>query len=258
MEKAFLILLFFIFGSIIGSFLNVVIYRIPRGKSIKKPAFSFCPECGEKIKWYDNIPLLSYFILRGRCRYCKGKISIRYPFVEFLTGIASVMAFLKTGLSYDYIFTFGFISLMIAITFIDIDFRIIPDELNLIGFIMGIVYSAIKSNLVESLLGSLIGAGFLWGIAYIYLRFRGIEGLGMGDVKMMAFVGAYTGWFGALFTIFVGSFIGAVAGIIGAYLSKSEEKGKFEIPFGPFLSFAAIIYIFFGDIIKNWYLGGIM
>ncbi|WP_457626330.1 prepilin peptidase [Persephonella sp.] len=258
MEKALFLLLFFVFGCIIGSFLNVVIYRIPRGKSIKKPAFSFCPECGQKIKWYDNIPLLSYILLRGRCRHCRKKISLRYPFIEFLTGLASVGAFLKTGLSYDYIFIFGFLSVMIAITFIDIDFRIIPDEINLTGFVMGVLYAALKSDLIESIAGAAVGAGFLWGIAYLYLRLRGIEVLGMVDVKMMAFVGAYTGWFGALFTIFVGSFLGAVVGILGAYISKSEEKGKFEIPFGPFLSFASVIYIFFGESIKNWYLGGMM
>lgn len=258
MENTFFVLASFIFGTIIGSFLNVVIYRLPRGKSIGKPAFSFCPSCGSRIRWYDNIPLISYIVLRGKCRNCKSPISFRYFLVELLTGLSSAFSYLKTGLSYEYFFIFGFVAIMIAITFIDLQFRIIPDQLNFIGFLMGIIYSSLKMNMLDSIAGIFVGAGFLWGIAYFYLRFRGIEGMGMGDIKMMAFVGAYLGWFGALFTIFVGSFVGAVAGIIGAYISKSENKGKFEIPFGPFLAFASVVYLFFGEYIKERYLGGMM
>ncbi|ACO04637.1 MAG TPA: prepilin peptidase [Persephonella sp.] len=247
----------FIFGLIIGSFLNVLIYRLPRGKTALKPAFSFCPSCGNKIKWYDNIPVISYIILKGRCRYCNSRISLRYPLVEILTGMASVFSFIKTGLSLDFIFVFLFLSLMIVITFIDIDFRIIPDQLNLAGFLSGIIYTYFRNDfsMIDAFTGALTGAGILFGIAYFYLKVRGIEGLGMGDVKLMAFVGSYLGWFGALFTIFVGSFIGAVVGIIGAYISRSEDKGKFEIPFGPFLALSATVYLFFGESIKNWYLG---
>ena len=259
META-LYIAFFIFGTIIGSFLNVLIYRLPRGRSIVKPAFSFCPECGKNIKWYDNIPVISYLILKGKCRNCGAKISLRYFVVELITGIASVLSYMKTGLSVEYIFIFIFLSLMIAITFIDIDFKIIPDELNLSGFLTGIVYTFFREDftLLDGLLGAVTGAGFLWAIAYLYMRFRGIEGLGMGDVKMMAFVGMYVGWFGALFTIFVGSFLGALVGGLSAYLLKAEDKGRFEIPFGPFLAFAAVVYIFFGDVVKDWYLGGMM
>ncbi|WP_457627726.1 prepilin peptidase [Persephonella sp.] len=258
MEKLFFYLAFFVFGAIIGSFLNVLIYRLPRGKSPLKPAFSFCPSCGSPIKWYDNIPLLSYLILRGKCRNCGGKIGFRYFFVELLTGVASVVSYLKTGLSYEYIFVFGFLAIIIAITFIDVDFKIIPDQLNLAGFVLGVIYTFIRDDftILDGIIGAVVGAGFLWGIAYIYLKTRGIEGLGMGDVKMMAFVGMYLGWFGALFTIFFGSLIGAVVGIVAAYLSRSEDKGRFEIPFGPFLALAAVIYMFFGDTIKGWYFGG--
>ncbi len=256
-ENILIFPLAFIFGSIIGSFLNVLIYRIPRGKSALKPAFSFCPSCGNKIKWYDNIPIFSYFLLKGRCRYCKSQISLRYPLIEVLTGSASVISFIKAGISFDYIFIFIFLSLMIVITFIDIDFKIIPDELNLTGFLTGIFYAYLRTDfsVIDAIIGAVTGAGILFSIAYFYLKLRGIEGLGMGDVKMMAFVGSYLGWFGSLFTIFIGSFIGAVVGITGAYLSKSEKKGRFEIPFGPFLALSATIYLFFGDTIKNWYLG---
>ena len=247
----------FIFGTIIGSFINVVIYRLPRKGSILRPAFSFCPNCGTTIKWYDNIPIVSYFLLKGRCRVCKNPISKRYPFVEFITGIASVLSLWEAGLSIDYLFIFLFLAILIAITFIDLDFKIIPDELNLTGFILGLIYSFFRKDFtpVDAILGATVGAGILWLIAYSYEKFRGIEGLGFGDVKMMAFVGTYVGWFGSLFTIFFGSLIGAVVGISLAYLNKTEDKGRFEIPFGPFLALGAFVYIFWGDIIKNWYLG---
>ncbi len=247
----------FIFGTIIGSFLNVVIYRLPRRGSILKPAFSFCPSCGTTIKWYDNIPIISYFLLKGRCRVCKSSISKRYPFVEFLTGVASVLSLWKTGLSIDYFFVFSFIAILIAITFIDLDFKIIPDELNLFGFILGLTYSFFRKDFtpVDAVLGAVVGAGILWLIAFAYEKLRGIEGLGFGDVKMMAFIGTYVGWFGSLFTIFFGSLIGTIVGLIFAYVSKAEDKGNFEIPFGPFLALGAAVYIFFGDVIKNWYLG---
>ncbi|WP_457641915.1 prepilin peptidase [Persephonella sp.] len=256
-EVIFSIFSAFIFGLIIGSFLNVLIYRLPREKTPLKPVFSFCPSCGEKIKWYDNIPILSYLILKGKCRNCGSKISLRYPFVEFLTGVASVLAYLKTGLTVDYIFIFFFLASMITITFIDLDFKIIPDEINFAGFFTGMIYTFFRTdfNWVDAFLGAVVGAGFLFSIAYLYLRFRGIEGLGMGDVKFMAFVGTYIGWFGSLFTIFAGSFLGALVGGAVAYLSRSKEKGKFEIPFGPFLALSATVYLFFGKQIKNWYFG---
>ena len=247
----------FLFGTIIGSFLNVVIYRLPRKGSIVKPAFSYCPSCGSRIKWYDNIPVLSYFLLKGKCRNCGSKISFRYPFVEFMTGIFSVLSLMKTGYSVDYIFVFAFLSILIAITFIDLDFKIIPDELNLIGFVLGVIYSFFRKDftLLDAFSGAVVGAGLLWGIAYIYQKTKGIEGLGFGDVKMMAFLGSFLGWFGSLFTIFSGSLIGAIVGISAAYISKAEDKGKFEIPFGPFLALGGTVYLFFGDVIKNWYLG---
>ncbi|MDQ7055120.1 MAG: prepilin peptidase [Persephonella sp.] len=221
---------FFIFGTVIGSFLNVLIYRLPRGKSPLKPVFSFCPECGTNIKWYDNIPVVSYILLKGRCRNCGHRISIRYLIVEIITGVASVLSYLKWGLSIDYLFIFIFLCVIIAITFIDIDFKIIPDELNLSGFLTGIVYTFFRGDftVLDGFSGAVVGAGFLWAVAYLYMKFRGIEGLGMGDVKMMAFVGMYAGWFGALFTIFVGSFLGALIGGLSAYLLKAL-KTKWEI-----------------------------
>jgi leader peptidase (prepilin peptidase)/N-methyltransferase len=258
MEESYVIyIVAFIFGSIIGSFLNVVIYRLPRKGSILKPVFSVCPRCGTQIKWYDNIPIISFFLLKGKCRYCKSPISKRYPLVETLTGLASVLSLLKAGLSIDYIFIFLFLSILIAITFIDIDFKIIPDELNLIGFLSGLFYSyfRVDFSVVDALLGAVVGAGILWSIAFIYEKSRGIEGLGFGDVKMMVFLGTYLGWFGSLFTIFFASLIGSIVGLAAAYISKEKNKGQYEIPFGPFLALGGAIFIFFGEEIQRWYLG---
>jgi len=134
------IIVFFIFGTIIGSFLNVVIYRLPREKSIISPSSS-CPKCDKKIRWYENIPIISYIFLRGKCSSCGAKISFRYPFVEFLTGVFSSLAYIKWGLTFDTLFCFIFLSLIIAVIFIDIDFKIIPDEINLLGFVSGVIYS---------------------------------------------------------------------------------------------------------------------
>ncbi len=257
MDNNLLIAIFiFAFGAIIGSFLNVLIYRLPRDMSIVFPS-SHCPKCGHKIRWYENIPIASYVALRGRCSKCKTPISLRYPIVEFLTGISASISYLKWGLTIDFAFNFVFLALVIAISFIDLDFKIIPDELNLIGFLSGLIYAGIRVDfsVIDALLGSFVGAGFLFAIAYLYLKFRGIEGLGMGDVKLLAFLGTYLGWFGSLFVIFFGSLLGVIAGLTLAYLNKSEDKAKFEIPFGPYLSIAGVIYLFFGDIIKSWYFG---
>ena len=253
----FFIVFAFAFGAVIGSFLNVVIYRLPRNKSLISPP-SHCPKCGHQIRWYENIPIISYLFLRGKCSQCKTRISSRYPFVEFLTGIASVGSFLKFGISMDYFFIFLFLSLMIALSFIDFDLQIIPDEINLIGFVSGIIYAYFRTDftVLDSIIGAVVGAGFLFLVGYLYFKFRKIEGLGFGDVKLMAFVGSYTGWFGALFTIFAGSLFGAIIGITYSFLKKEENKGTFQIPFGPFLATAAVIYIFYGEQIRKWYLGG--
>jgi leader peptidase (prepilin peptidase)/N-methyltransferase len=257
MTDIFFIIFAFVFGAVIGSFLNVVIYRLPRNKSLISPP-SHCPKCGHQIRWYENIPVLSYLFLAGKCSRCKTKIPFRYLFVEVLTGTASVFSFVKYGISIDYFFVFLFLSLMIALSFIDFDLQIIPDEINLIGFVSGIVYAYFRNgfSVLDALIGAVVGAGFLFLVGYLYFKFRKIEGLGFGDVKLMAFIGTYLGWFGALFTIFAGSLFGAVIGIGYSILKKEKNKGTFQIPFGPFLATAAVIYIFYGEQIRKWYLGG--
>lgn len=253
----------FFLGLSIGSFLNVVIYRMPRQVSIVYPP-STCPQCKNQIKWYDNIPIISYIILKGKCRYCKTPISVRYPIVEFVTGISALFTYLKYGFTIDFIFIFYFLASMIALSFIDWDFKIIPDEINYMGLLSGLVYAGIKSYqlkestpLIDSVIGAVVGAGFLFSIAYFYLKLRKIEGLGMGDVKLLAFVGSYVGWFGALFTIFFGSVLGLVASLYFMKKEKNSELMKLEIPFGPFLALAGVIYLFFGEKIYNFYIGGL-
>ena len=252
----------FIFGTFIGSFLNVVIYRMPRDLSIIYPP-STCPVCKNQIKWYDNIPIVSYLILKGRCRFCNTKISLRYPMVEFITGIMAVFTYLKFDFSVFFIFNFYFVASMIALSFIDLDFKIIPDEINFSGLFMGLVYATYKAYtaydvypVFQSLIGALTGAGFLYALALFYLKVRKIEGLGMGDVKLLAFVGSYLGWFGSLFTIFFGSLLALIGTIFFMKGSKESSLSKLEIPFGPFLAIASIVYLFFGDWIYSFYFGG--
>jgi len=201
-----------VFGVVIGSFLNVVIRRLPEGNSIIRPR-SHCPNCKRLIRWYDNVPILSYFLLGGRCRHCNRKISIRYPLVEALSGIVGLLMYDKFGLGIEWVIFFSFSAALIVLAFIDLDHRILPDPITLNGIWVGIlagVYLAQPSSLAvrllrtiglettnsrvmaltASLLGVFIGGGLLWGVAEAYFRLRGIEGMGFGDVKMMAMVGA--------------------------------------------------------------------
>ena len=255
------IIAIFIFGASIGSFLNVVIYRLPRDMSIVYPP-STCPVCKNRIKWYDNIPIVSYLILKGKCRFCAAKISARYPLVEFITGLMAVSTYLKFGFGIDFVFMFYFVACMIALTFIDLDFKIIPDEINFSGLFMGFIYAGYKAYsvgdlqpLIQALIGALVGAGFLYALALFYLKVRNIEALGFGDVKLLAFIGSYVGWFGALFTIFFGSLLGLLGSFFFMKMYKTEDLFKLEIPFGPFLAIAGIIYLFFGEWIYKFYFG---
>lgn len=244
------ILIPLLFGLVVGSFLNVCIYRIPRNLSIVKP-FSFCPNCRENIKPWHNIPVLSYIILRGKCAHCGSKISLRYPIVEALNGILWVFAYQKFGVTIELPFVLFFISALIVITFIDMDFQIIPDSLSLPLIFLGTVLSLIPHNsaelnskITDSLLGILIGGGILYLIAIVS---RG--GMGGGDIKLNAGVGAYLGWQCSLLTLFVGSFVGAIVGIV-----ILKKTGNRKIPFGPFLSLGALVSLFWGKEIIKLYL----
>lgn len=244
-------LIFFLFGLVVGSFLNVCIYRIPRSISIIKP-LSFCPTCGNPIKPWHNIPILSFLFLKGKCAYCKTKISLRYPVVEVINGILYLFSYITFGLNLSLFFIFFFVSSLIVISFIDIDFQIIPDVISIPLIFSGIVLSLVNeevlnlaSDIKDSLLGVLIGGGVLLLVSIVS---KG--GMGGGDIKLNAAVGAYLGWKSALLTLFLGSLIGAVVGLI-----VLKKTGSRKIPFGPFLSIGAMISLFFGNYILNWYLG---
>lgn len=242
----------FLFGAAIGSFLNVCIYRVPLGLSIVSPP-SACPGCGKKIAFYDNIPILSYLLLGGRCRGCGSKISARYPLIEAATGLLASALVYKFGLGPELFVYFVFASALIVITFIDLKYQIIPDVISLPGIALGFAASFVTSEpgVVNSIIGILIGGGLLYAIASAYYLVTKHEGMGGGDIKMLAMIGAFTGWKGVLVTILAGSFSGALIG--GALMLFSGKGSRHAIPFGPFLALGALLYLFFGEAAVGWY-----
>ena len=245
----------FAFGSCIGSFLNVCIYRIPENRSIVFPG-SFCPSCKNAIPFYLNIPILSYVFLMGKCKFCKIKISIRYPLIEALTGIFALLLFLKFGLTPPFFYWFVFISTLITISFIDFDHQIIPDIISLPGIIIfaSSFYFLPEMTIKDTILGILLGGGSLYAVAFLYYVIKKQEGMGGGDIKLLAMVGAATGMKGVIFTIFTGSLLGTIFGVLIMLYTKIKDT-KLKIPFGPFLSAGAILYIFYGEELIQWYLG---
>lgn len=242
----------FAFGLCIGSFLNVCIYRLPASKSIVRPR-SMCPNCGALIRFYDNIPILSYIVLRGKCRHCSTAISLRYPVVELISGVFALGVYLKYGFRFESLIYYAFIATLLVITFIDIDHQIIPDVITLPGiplfFAAGFALTQI--TLVESILGILVGGGSLFLVAWLYHLLTKKEGMGGGDIKLLAMIGAIVGWKGVLFTIFVASAIGTLTGLL--IILKTRKTLKLAVPFGPFLAIGGITYIFFGPQLIAWY-----
>ena len=242
-----------IFGAIMGSFLNVCSIRLPKEESIVAPG-SHCPQCKKPIKFYDNIPLVSYLLLKGRCRYCHSPISIQYPLVEGITALGSLILFMKFGLSLSYLIYFAFVAALIVITVIDLYHQIIPDVISLPGIGVGLLASLIipQITFLNSLLGVLLGGGSLFLVATLYQWLFKREGMGGGDVKLLAMIGAFLGWKAVILTILLGSLIGSITGII-IMVSKGKDF-KYAIPFGPFLSLGAVIALFYGPSLINWYL----
>lgn len=242
----------FIFGAVFGSFLNVCICRIPQGRSIVSPP-SACTSCGKTIRFYDNIPILSWIFLLGRCRNCGASFSIRYPSVEALTGLFAAALFFVFGPTIEMAIYFVFVCALIVITFIDIDHQIIPDVISLPGIPLGVIASfLLPTGILDSVIGAAAGGGILFAIAAGYFYLTGKEGMGGGDIKLLAMIGAFLGWKGVLVTIMAGSFTGAV---IGSILMLAWGRGsKHPIPFGPFLAAGAILYLFTGDAIISWYM----
>ncbi len=248
-----LFILAFILGACIGSFLNVCIYRIPAGVSIVHPGSS-CPRCQTMIPFYDNIPIFSYLVLRGKCRTCNLPIALRYPLVELLTGLFAFACSLTFGATVQALVVFIFIATLIVVAFIDIDHRIIPDSISLPGIPIFFLASLAVPTVTwqDSAIGILAGGGSLYAVAWGYQSLTGREGMGGGDIKLLAMIGAMIGWRGILFTLFAASAIGTLVGILT--MIRSGKGMKLAIPFGPFLALGAVIYLFFGNAIIVWYI----
>ena len=244
----------FVLGLIIGSFNNVCIYRIPKNESIIFPA-SHCTKCHSTIKAVDNIPVLSYFLLRGKCRKCGEKISIRYPIVELITGLIYVSLFFIYGRSTLALIYAILSSALIIISFIDLDEQIIPDEISLPGIAIGFIISFFVSYIsyIDSLLGILVGGGIILLIALAGMAVFKKEAMGGGDVKLAAMIGAFIGWRYIALSLFIGFFIGAIVGIVLIVL-KVKNKDDL-VPFGPFIVLGSFITILWGKNILTWYLG---
>jgi leader peptidase (prepilin peptidase)/N-methyltransferase len=237
----------FLFGLIIGSFCNVVIYRLPLGKSIVFPG-SECRACGNPIHPRDNIPLISYLLLAARCRSCNEHISLRYPAIEFMVGLLFVVIWLRFGLSSTFAVYAIFASTLVVIALIDYDHKIIPNIITLPSMVIGLALSiwTLPVTPMASLSGLLLGGGLFYLIAFLT---KG--GMGGGDIKLMAMIGSFLGWQGALFTIFSGALLGSLVGIALMLLGRKGRKDK--VPFGPFLSCGAILFILSGKDLIDWY-----
>lgn len=269
----------FIFGAVIGSFLNVVIHRVPREQSIVFPN-SACPKCDSAIKPYDNLPIISWLMLRGKCRKCGEPIAWRYPAVEALTGMIFMVVYAQLGLSVLLPVGFIFAAVMISLVFIDAEHMILPNVITypllvvallvriiLPLFVAGNIFPDMAHwpatlfpgstswfvSLVGAVAGALVGGGSLWLVGEIWKRFRGVDAMGLGDVKMMFGVGALLGWRLAVLTIFLGAFTGAAAGIFMISRQKAKDM-QTQIPFGIFLGTGALIAFLFGEKLINWYL----
>ena len=243
---------FFVFGLVVGSFLNVCIYRIPIEKSIVYPPSS-CPKCNTQIKWYDNIPVLSYIILGGKCRQCRSKISPIYPLIEILTGFITVLIYLKFKLSIQTAAFLIFSYALIVGSFIDLKHYIIPDRISLGLIAVGVAFSYfLPIGLKGSLIGAASGFVILYGLALLGELLFKKEAMGGGDIKLLSGIGAFLGIKGVLFVLLFSSFLGSLIGIALITAGKKELTSK--IPFGPYLSLAAVCYPFFGEwIIKFIY-----
>ncbi len=247
-----------LFGLILGSFLNVCIYRLPRSQSIVVPR-SYCPQCGRFIRWYDNVPVLSFLLLKGQCRNCHQPIPLQYPLVELLTGALSFLVSLKFGGGRAYFLYFFLLTApLIVVTFIDLEHQIIPDVISLPGIGAGILsvllttHQPLMESFIFSFTGILVGGGSLFLVSWIYEKLRHQEGIGGGDIKLAAMLGAFFGWKGILTILFFSSLLGSLLGV--TFLLVSRKGLKTIIPYGPFLATGAFLYLLYGKEIISWYL----
>jgi len=243
--------LIFLFGVSLGSFANVCIYRLPRDKQIISGR-SYCPRCKKKIKWYDNLPLISYIFLNAKCRNCDKSISVRYLIVELITGISFLLIFLSFKNLYTIVFLSTLMLILIMIFFIDLENFIIPDSLNFLIMGLALVKNFIPSfntslihDINQSLIGGIIGYFSIWVIIFLYKTLKKIDGMGLGDAKLMAGIGLLFGWQSIPLVLFLSSILGLF--FVIPSLLKKQKTMKSEIPFGPFIIIAMLIYFVFGD-----------
>lgn len=242
----------FVIGACLGSFANVIIYRLPQGLSVVLPR-SYCYACRKPILWYDNIPLISWLLLRGKCRHCQAPFSVRYWIVELMTALLFMSLYIYMGFTWTFFEYLIFIFGLVVCTFIDFDHMILPDEFTLSGIVLGLLGAALnpEREFLDSLWGVLLGGGFLWAIAYIYFALTKRDGMGGGDIKLLAWIGAILGWKAIPFVILLSSVIGTIVGLTMS--TKTKTGLKTVIPFGPYLALAAVIYIFGGSSLAEWY-----
>ena len=240
------------FGLIFGSFFNVVIYRLPRGQSIVRPR-SFCPSCETMIRWYDNIPILSYILLNGKCRACSKSIALVYPFVELLSGLLFAGVYILDGVTGILPFHLFFGSAMLVLAFIDWEHRILPNAITLPGIAIGFGSSFLNAQLPwwDSLLSIFLFSSALLGVGAAFKALRGVEGIGMGDVKMIGLIGGFLGVKLTVLTILLASTLGLLFGL--AIVGFRRGDFQYKIPFGTFLALAAVVALFFGTPIVEWY-----
>jgi leader peptidase (prepilin peptidase)/N-methyltransferase len=240
-----------LFGLLIGSFLNVCIHRWPRDLSVVQPR-SACPNCNAQIAWYDNIPIFSYLLLRGRCRHCGAKIHWRYPLVEAVTALSFAFFVYSYGLNLAGAKYCILAAILIGLAFSDLETRILPDELTVGGTVVGLFFAWLGSSLLDGIIGAFACSGLLWLVGWLFEKLRHKEGLGFGDVKMLAMIGAFLGLQGAILTIVIGSMLGAISGLL--YIKVSgKDPGSYQLPFGTFLAAAALLVAAEGPLIIGWY-----
>lgn len=234
-----------VLGAILGSFSNVIIHRLPLGESIVTPR-SHCPKCKKLVTWKDNIPIISYLVLRGKCRNCSQPIGIRYFLVEIIMAVLFATVTLTVGIKWTLLEYLILVFGLVTVSFIDLDHYILPDVFTLPGIIIGLIGAAInpEREFLSALIGFVLGGGFLWAIAYLYLVIRKQDGMGGGDIKLLAWIGAVLGWPSVPFVILSSSVVGSLAGVF--MMRKSKQGLKTMLPYGPFLAFGAVLYLLGG------------
>jgi leader peptidase (prepilin peptidase)/N-methyltransferase len=241
-----------VFGLIVGSFLNVCIYRLPRRESLAFPA-SHCTACGRSLRWFENVPVVSYLVLRGRCRTCGVRISPTYPLVEMAAGALAILWYEQFGLSTLFASRLVFAFALLVLLIIDLRERILPNVITVLGIVVGFAFSVFgPPGWLDSLIGVLVGGGGLFLLAEAYYRIRGEEGMGMGDVKMLGMIGAFLGWQLMIFTLMLASLMGAVTGL--AIIGAGRGDRKSQLPFGTFLALAALAACIVGQPLVSWYI----